>query len=227
MSVSSRICLFHCAFISLKNSVKFLWPTKLLCLSGCKNLKRKKKKPERETRKTLNDFSSRPHVCDNERFLLYASICSGRSAVIWATNCSNLLGARACETTTSRTQRFKAPWTMCRVLAKEGAEPPSPTDCRRLLFLSSLVPACCRTSGKALPPGQRSCKPWCSPPFCWRSKGALGGLAGGGVSWDVRLKQLAGPVWLFLALKYATCLFHSLACNSRCFRIINSIEKGL
>lgn len=96
---------------------------------------------ERENREVLNDFSSRLHVCDNECFLLYTLVCSGRSSVIWVTNSGNLFGAGACETATSRTQWFNTVWTICHVLAKEGAEPWNPTDFHLVLFLTGLVPA--------------------------------------------------------------------------------------
>lgn len=122
---------------------------------GTKNLpspqSNQKTNLERETRTILIDFPSRLHVCDNKCFLLYTPICSGRSSIIWATNSSNLFGAGACETATSCTRWFNTVWTICHVLAKEGAELSSPTDLRLVLFLTALVPACCMgTFGKSL-----------------------------------------------------------------------------
>lgn len=156
---------------------------------------------ERETRKILNDFSSRPHICEDECFLLCTPICSGRSSGIWTTNSSNLVGAGACETSTSCTQRWNAVWTICcegRSRAIDSSRPPS-----RSVPLTGFMPACWTGAfGKSLLPVQRSYKPWCLPPFCWRREGMIGDLAGGG-SQSVCLGKLAELVCrLFCPLWY-------------------------
>ena len=133
-------------------SVKFLLLTELLCLIWVQKISKKPPKPnqknilERETRKILNDFSSRPHVCDNECFLLYAPVCSGRSSTIWVTNSSNLFGAEACETATWHTQWSNTVWTLCHVLVrKEQSRRDQQTSD---LFCSS--PASCQPAARGL-----------------------------------------------------------------------------
>lgn len=134
----------------LKSQWSFFCYQNCYVWSGCKNLNTPpspkpptpKRKPEKRNQNDfewswilLNDFSCRPHVRDNECFLLYTPISSGRSSIIWVTNSSNLFGAEACEIVTSCTQWFNTVWTICHVLAKAGAEPWSPTDLCLVLFL--------------------------------------------------------------------------------------------